>query len=74
MKDQVVCYDTSPMQFFGFRVAWMMHAMGHPNVKVLAGGYPKWLKEKKPTEVDDLDAKKEDFAYKLNPDRIKLFN
>ena len=30
--DHVVCYEAGGMQFFGFRAAWMLQAMGHPNV------------------------------------------
>jgi len=51
----------------------MMQAMGHNKVKVLAGGLPKWKKEGKPMEADDKDANQADFAYKLNPERIKLY-
>lgn len=42
MSDHVICYDTGAMQFFGYRAAWMFKAMGHPNVQVLDGGFPKW--------------------------------
>ena len=73
LSDHVVCYDTSGMQFFGFRVAWMLYAMGHENVQVLAGGFPKWLKEGKPTSTHDDSTDHKDFEYKLNPDRIKLY-
>ena len=74
LSDHVVCYDTSGMQFFGFRVAWMLYAMGHENVQVLAGGYPKWLKEGKPVHAHEDAADHKDFEYKLNPDRIKLYS
>ena len=32
LSDHLVCYDTGAMQFFGYRAAWMLQAMGHPNV------------------------------------------
>ena len=74
LSDHVVCYDTSGMQFFGFRVAWMLYAMGHENFQVLAGGFPKWLKEGKPIKSFDDSLSEKDFNYKLNPDRIKFYN
>lgn len=37
----VVTYDTSANNFYGFRCAWVLQAMGHSNssVKVLDGGF-----------------------------------
>ena len=71
LSDKVVCYDTGAMQFFGFRAAWMFQAMGHDNVWVLDGGFPKWTAEGRPVE-GDANGPSEGFEYKLNPDRIKL--
>ena len=65
MSDHVVCYDAGAMQFFGHRAAWMFQAMGHPNVEVLDGGFPKWIKEGLPFESCHEDLKAEDFGYKL---------
>ena len=65
MSDQVVCYDSGTMQFFGYRAAWMFKAMGHKNVSVLDGGFPKWVKDGLPVESCDRDFKDDDFGYKL---------
>ena len=73
LSDNVICYDGGPSQFFGYRAAWMLQTMGHQNVQVLDGGFPAWLKEGKATESTDKEVKDEDFAYKLNPDKIKDF-
>ena len=49
----------------------MFQAMGHQNVRVLqGGGFSKWVEEGRPCESSDDGAKEEDFAYKLNPDKI----
>ena len=73
LTDHVVCYDTGSMQAFGYRAAWMLQAMGHPNVQVLDGGFAKWTKESKPVETTDADVKEDDFGYKLNTDKIKEY-
>ena len=48
----------------------MLHAMGHPNVSVLDGGFPKWAKEGRActSTSDSADG----FGYKLDTDKIKL--
>jgi thiosulfate/3-mercaptopyruvate sulfurtransferase len=40
----VVGYD-SQGGLYSFRLAWCLHYYGHKNVKVLDGGFPKWLAE-----------------------------
>ena len=70
LSDTVICYDAGTMQFFGHRAAWMFKAMGHPNVKVLDGGLPKWIKDGFPVESCDRDFKVDDFGYSLQADKI----
>ena len=70
MTDHVVCYDAGAMQFFGHRAAWMFSAMGHPNVQVLDGGFPKWTKEGLAVHTCHGDLKEADFAYKLQDDKV----
>lgn len=74
LTDHVVCYDTGAMQLFGYRAAWMLQAMGHPNVSVLDGGWPKWTAEGRPVDAifNYGDANNGNFGYKLNKDKIKL--
>ena len=65
LSDRVICYETSDRQFYGYRVAWMLETMGHPNVRVLDGGFSKWVLENKPCQSTDTNAQKEDFKYNL---------
>jgi thiosulfate/3-mercaptopyruvate sulfurtransferase len=50
--DQIVCYDNVGI-FSAPRVAWTMKYFGAENVRVLNGGFPKWLKEGRPVESGD---------------------
>jgi len=70
LTDRVVFYDTGAMQFFGYRAAWMLQAMGHPNVQVLDGGFAKWTSEGRQVH-GDLQVKLEDFDYKLVESKLK---
>lgn len=45
---QVVVYDDS-FNSIAVRMWWLLRWLGHPGVAVLDGGWPKWLKEKRPT-------------------------
>ncbi len=46
---RVIVYDTAGI-FSAARVWWTLRAMGHEDVFVLDGGFPKWLAEKRPVE------------------------
>lgn len=45
--------------------------MGHTQVQVLDGGFPKWTKEGKAVESTDENAKAEDYGYKYNAEKGK---
>ncbi len=45
---QVVVYDDS-FNSMAVRMWWLLRWLGHPGVAVLDGGWPKWLREKRPT-------------------------
>lgn len=47
--DAIVVYDTAGV-FSAARVWWLFKYMGHQEVYVLDGGYPKWLQENRPIE------------------------
>jgi thiosulfate/3-mercaptopyruvate sulfurtransferase len=44
---QVVVYDDS-FGSMAVRMWWLLRWLGHPGVAMLDGGYPKWLREKRP--------------------------
>jgi len=46
---QVVVYDTHGL-FSAARVWWLFRLMGHPDIAVLDGGFPKWRDEGRETE------------------------
>ncbi|MQG19879.1 MAG: sulfurtransferase [SAR202 cluster bacterium] len=63
----VVGYDRSAC-LYSFRLAWVLHYYGHENVKVLDGGFPKWVYEKKSVEAgENTSTSKGDFQPK-DPD------
>ena len=45
-------YDRSSC-LYSFRLAWVLNFYGHSNVKVLDGGLPKWVHEKKKIVTDN---------------------
>ncbi|MFO1249374.1 MAG: 3-mercaptopyruvate sulfurtransferase [Alphaproteobacteria bacterium] len=49
-RDTVVAYDGSGI-FSAPRLWWTLKAMGHDNVKVLDGGFPKWTREGRAVET-----------------------
>ena len=55
VNKQVVVYDDSYGAMAG-RLWWMMRWLGHPGVALLDGGYPKWLREKRPVDCRPADA------------------
>ncbi|NLY09830.1 MAG: sulfurtransferase [Tissierellia bacterium] len=42
LDDNIVCYDSGELAYAG-RLWWMLKFMGFTSVKVLEGGYPKWI-------------------------------
>ena len=71
--DTVVVHDGSGM-FSAARVWWMFRAMGHDNIKVLDGGFPKWTREGRAVAngVANLTAKS--FTSSLKPSLIRDFD
>ena len=51
VNKQVVVYDDS-FGAMAVRAWWMLRWLGHPGVALLDGGYPKWLREKRPVTPD----------------------
>src|SRR6187402_1558905 len=67
----IVVYDTTGI-YSSPRAWWMFKAMGHPNVFVLDGGLPEWIKEGFLTEKQQQATyPKGNFAAKFQPELIK---
>lgn len=49
--DTIVCYDQSGGTYSS-RLWWMLRWIGHDEVAVLDGGFPKWVKEGRPVTTD----------------------
>jgi thiosulfate/3-mercaptopyruvate sulfurtransferase len=48
--NRIIVYDSTGMSSAAARVWWMFRVFGHEDVAVLDGGFPKWLREGRPTE------------------------
>jgi thiosulfate/3-mercaptopyruvate sulfurtransferase len=48
----VVAYDAHPASQFATRLWWVLRYYGHPHVRVLNGGWPKWQHEGRPVTAD----------------------
>ena len=48
---QVVVYDDS-YGSMAVRLWWLLRGLGHPQVALLDGNYPKWQREKRPTTTE----------------------
>lgn len=67
----IVVYDTLGI-YSSPRAWWMFKAMGHPNVFVLDGGLPEWIKEGFPIEKQQSTTySKGNFVAKFQPELIK---
>jgi thiosulfate/3-mercaptopyruvate sulfurtransferase len=52
------------------RMFWMLEYLGHRNVKVLDGGWVKWIEEKRPFAHGRVVPKPGNFKIAIDPDRI----
>jgi len=71
--DRVVVYDTAGM-FSAPRVWWMLRAMGHENVAVLDGGFPKWKAEGRPVESGPVEPRPATFVPRFTPALVRDFD
>lgn len=67
--NRIVVYDGAGL-FSAARVWWMFRAMGHEDVFVLDGGFPKWRAEDRPTE--DLPPAHRTRHFTPRPNRLIL--
>jgi thiosulfate/3-mercaptopyruvate sulfurtransferase len=62
----VVAYDDAD-SMFAARLWWTMRYYGHENVRVLHGGWKKWIQEARPTSADIPQFPIANFTVKKNP-------
>ncbi len=75
--DFIVCYDNIGI-FSAPRVAWTMRYFGAERVKVLNGGFKKWLTEGRQTEngeerIEDLE-QEGDYGFKVVDPNLAINN
>jgi len=63
--NRVIVYDGAGL-FSAARVWWMFKMMGHHDVAVLDGGFPKWRQEGKPTEDLPPATRERHFTARVN--------
>lgn len=66
----VVAYDDS-IGLYASRVWWSLRVYGFDSVRILDGGYPAWVEERKPVSTADLPHAEASFTPRLNP-RLRL--
>jgi thiosulfate/3-mercaptopyruvate sulfurtransferase len=66
----VVLYDDS-IGLFASRVWWTLRVYGFESARILDGGYPAWVEERKPVSTADLPHAEASFTPRLNP-RLRL--
>jgi thiosulfate/3-mercaptopyruvate sulfurtransferase len=71
--ETVVVYDGTSI-FSAPRVWWMLKAMGHKDVKVLDGGFPKWKREGRAVETGPAQTQAEFFTAIPKPAMIRGFD
>lgn len=69
VNKQVVVYDDSYGAMAG-RLWWMLRWLGHPGVALLDGGYPKWVREKRPVDTERPASHKANCACLPEPTQI----
>ena len=52
------------------RMYWMLKYLGHPSVKILDGGWVKWVREQRPFQHEAVTPKPGDFSATVNPELI----
>ncbi|MFZ5835285.1 MAG: 3-mercaptopyruvate sulfurtransferase [Pseudomonadota bacterium] len=63
--NRIIVYDGAGI-FSAARVWWMFRVMGHPEVAVLDGGFPKWQAENRPVEDMPPMPRERHFTARLN--------
>jgi len=69
--DRVVVYDRLYGGAAAARAWWMFRVFGYDKVAMLNGGYGKWTKEKKPTDMSAVRPEQRSFAATYNPALVR---
>lgn len=69
--DRVVVYDRLCGGAAAARAWWMFRVFGHDKVAMLDGGFGKWAKEKKPTEMAPVRPQPRSFKATFNPALVR---
>ena len=71
-EDSEIVVYSNPFDNWGDegRMFWMLEYLGHRKVKVLDGGWVKWIEERRPFEHGRVVPKPGTFKVSANPDRI----
>ncbi|HEY1876505.1 MAG TPA: 3-mercaptopyruvate sulfurtransferase [Rhizomicrobium sp.] len=72
-EETVVVYDGTGM-FSAPRVWWMLKAMGHEDVRVLDGGFPKWQREGRALETGPARPQRKFLTAIPRPEIIRDFD
>jgi thiosulfate/3-mercaptopyruvate sulfurtransferase len=54
------------------RMFWMLQYLGHPSVRVLDGGWVKWVQEHRPYEHEPMKAKSGNFRATVRPELMVI--
>jgi len=69
--DRVVVYDRLYGGAAAARAWWMFRVFGYDKVAMLNGGYGKWTKEKKPTDMSAVRPEQRSFSATYNPALVR---
>ena len=73
-QDSDVVIYSNPFDNWGDegRMFWMLEHLGHPNLKILDGGWVKWVAERRPYEHGFAHPKPGNFTAKPKPETIAV--
>jgi thiosulfate/3-mercaptopyruvate sulfurtransferase len=64
----IVAYDADPLSMFATRLWWVFKVYGHGNVRVLNGGWDRWVEEGRPTTSEIPDYPPATFTPRFQPE------
>jgi len=71
--NRIVVYDGSGGFMAACRVWWMFRVFGHEDVAVLNGGLPKWSKEGRPLDDDEVIVQERHFTARMDHILVKSY-